>query len=153
MRPVRGKEFCSCGIDGLRHRRPRRTKFRREGTLSTSISGFGSHGDWIENVGGSFDVVGDGSQSDLERGFGRSSPSHSPKSVTAFPGAEDLFDPTANPLNTPVPMPKLAETVVARTAPHAGEDNMGNTSLCFNSGRKRLPPVAAVSINHARLVR
>jgi hypothetical protein len=47
------------------------------------------------NGHGSFEIVGDGGEANLEGGLGKSAPSHTVQSVAALGSAEDFLDPAA----------------------------------------------------------
>jgi len=73
-----------------------------------------------DDIEGALEVVGDGGEVDLDGGFGEASPSHTAQAVAAFPGAEDLLDPTAHVMDWLVPCIKAGKRLALVAAPHGG---------------------------------
>ena len=46
-----------------------------------------------------FEVVGYGSEMDLDGSLGQPSPSHATKAVASLPGSEDFLDPATDPMD------------------------------------------------------
>lgn len=66
------------------------------------------------------EVAGDDGETDLDGGFGETSPSHSPAAVAALPCSEDILDPNAQVMDWLVPFLELAQRLMLAAVPHAG---------------------------------
>ena len=53
-----------------------------------------------------FEIVGDGSEADLEGGLCQSAAAHMAKTVASLPGAEDFLDPASDAMDRSVPCGK-----------------------------------------------
>lgn len=77
---------------------------------------------------------------------------HGAHTVTALPGAENLLDASAYPLDWPVDPPQLlfCRCLVAR--PHTQLHHPGNPASVFHRLSETRPTIGAVGIDLARLV-
>ncbi len=107
---------------------------------------------WVQDVSGSFEVVGDGGQAGLQRGFGEASPSHASKTVRAFPGAEDLLDPAADLVDRAVPCGKASISLGLAPGPDVGNDDPWVSAACANRVSEHLAPISAVGLKVTRIV-
>lgn len=85
------------------------------------------------------EVVGDGGEPNLNRGFGQPSPPHPAQTVASFPGAKDLLDPTSYPMNGTIPGMEACQRLLFVASPHAGGDN----ARCAAPGANRIAEMAA----------
>ena len=78
-------------------------------------------------------------------GFCETSPSHSAKAVAAFPGAEDLLDPTAHAMDWLIPCMELAQRFLLVAAPHAGGDDPRCAALRAHGIPELIAAIGAVA--------
>jgi hypothetical protein len=147
MRPVRGWDFLwGCWFDRRGSRAVPLLIVTRE------IEPLRRSSRLRENVQGAFQAIGDGSETNLNGGFGKSASSHSTQSVTALPGAENLLDPAAHLVDRPVVGSKAGECLSCVLAPHAGGDDTRDSTLGAHRSSKVISPVGAVGEHLAGIV-
>ena len=99
-----------------------------------------------------FEVVGNGGQAGLQRGLGDPSPSHSPKSVRAFPSAKDLLDPASDVMDRAVPFGEQPMSLLLALGPNMRGDDTWFTAARAHRFAKDFAPIAAIGVNIARLI-
>lgn len=105
-----------------------------------------------ENAYCALEIIGDGGEVDLDGGFGKTSPSHSAKSVTALSRSEDLLDPATHAMDWLVPFMELALRFGFITTPHAGGDDPGYAALCADRIAKVTAAIGAAGKDLAEIV-
>ncbi|MFZ1744148.1 MAG: hypothetical protein WAT93_14955 [Pontixanthobacter sp.] len=65
----------------------------------------------------------------LAGGFGDLAPSHPTQALVSFPSAEDLLDPTTDPVDRLVPILDFLNRLGFVSPPHAGRDDAQDTTL------------------------
>ena len=104
-----------------------------------------------DHIEGSFEVVGDGGEEDLGRGFGDAAPSHSPKAIAPLPGAKYFLDPSPNAMDRPVPGIEAGEGLGFVVAPHRGRRDARFAAFRADGIAKMLSPIGAVGEDVARI--
>ena len=87
----------------------------------------------------------------MNGGLGEATPSHATKAITALPCAEDLFDPTTNPVDRLVPgiEPRQCFSLVA--SPHGGSDDTRRAAFRMDGVAKMRAPIGAVGEHLPRI--
>jgi len=101
---------------------------------------------------GALEVVGDGGEMNLDGGLDETPPSHSPQSIAALPGSEDLLDPGTHAVDRLVPALKASERLSFVAAPNAGSNDAGRSSLGANRAAAMVPTMGAVGEHLAGVV-
>lgn len=92
------------------------------------VSGFARSGGCQDDRSGALEIVGYGGEVDLNGRFSEATPWHSPQTVAAFPGPENLLDPGANAMDRLVPGIETSVRVGFVAAPQAGGNDTGNST-------------------------
>src|SRR5262249_55817209 len=96
-----------------------------------------------------FHVVGDGREMNLEFGLGQAHPAHRAEMITAFPGAEDLFDSCPDRLQRAIMRFKRFRLKPAMTL----AQKLCDSAASFDCRLDRKRIIGLIAIDLARLVR
>ncbi len=97
-----------------------------------------------ENIHRALELAGDGSEMNLDGGFGKTSPSYSAQAIASLPCPEDLLDPAAHAMDRLIPLAELLQRFLLVAAPRASGDDPGNAALCTNGIAKVIATTGAV---------
>lgn len=99
-----------------------------------------------------FEIIGDGGGMDLDGNLGQSSPAHATKAVASLPGAEDFLDPTAHPMDRPVPGIEPLKSFGLVTAPYTGGNDAWRATLCPHRIAEVISTISTVGTHVAGIV-
>src|SRR6478735_6029342 len=99
------------------------------------------------------EVIGDGGEADLYSGLGKPTPAHTPETIAALPGSEDLFDPASDPMDGSVPGFKALLDFDLIASPHPGCHDACPATLGAHSLTKALTSISAVGKDLSWIIR